>query len=461
MKALLVNPFLYDFAAFDFWAKPRGLLEVGGLLQQIGYDVELIDCLYTQDEGMAEFARSHADIEPPKPRRFGTGSYFREGISKPDVACQFPRRFYRYGFSPDYLRQRLAQISPRPTVIGVTGIMTYWYQGVRETIGIIKEIFPDVPVILGGIYATLLPEHARAVAGADAVFTGRASRESLREFLGARTIPLPVAVRATEAAPVFFPYTKPSYGVTALSEGCRSRCSYCACWQLYPDWRARALDHALAEVDQAAALGCRDFAFYDDDLLLDFDRTLQPFLRAVQTRHPGLRWHTPNGLYMTRLNLERCRLLREHGFETLRFGFETADENLSQRIGHKIARRQFAAQIEALFQAGFRAEQIGVYLMIGLPGQTPAQVEDSIRFVQQCGVKPNLTEFSPVPGTPEFARARAEMKVNFVTEPLLQNNSLLPLRNPVFDLATVNQLKNLSTDGSSPPNAAWSISSFP
>ena len=58
MKALLVNPFLYDFAAFDFWAKPRGLLEVGVLLQQLGYEVELIDCLYPQDEGMAAFVNS-------------------------------------------------------------------------------------------------------------------------------------------------------------------------------------------------------------------------------------------------------------------------------------------------------------------------------------------------------------------------------------------------------------------
>jgi hypothetical protein len=26
---LLINPWIYDFAAFDFWTKPLGLLQIG------------------------------------------------------------------------------------------------------------------------------------------------------------------------------------------------------------------------------------------------------------------------------------------------------------------------------------------------------------------------------------------------------------------------------------------------
>jgi hypothetical protein len=33
MKILLVNPPIYDFAAYDFWLKPYGLLSVAGYLR--------------------------------------------------------------------------------------------------------------------------------------------------------------------------------------------------------------------------------------------------------------------------------------------------------------------------------------------------------------------------------------------------------------------------------------------
>ena len=50
--------------------------------------------------------------------------------------------------------------------------MTYWYTGVQETIREVRRMFPDVPVLLGGIYATLMPQHAVKYSGADVVITG-------------------------------------------------------------------------------------------------------------------------------------------------------------------------------------------------------------------------------------------------------------------------------------------------
>ena len=50
--------------------------------------------------------------------------------------------------------------------------MTYWYPGVAAAIRLARERFPGVPVILGGIYATLCPEHAQQHSGADRVVAG-------------------------------------------------------------------------------------------------------------------------------------------------------------------------------------------------------------------------------------------------------------------------------------------------
>lgn len=39
MKVLLINPWITDFAAYDFWLKPLGILYICGILKYYGYDV--------------------------------------------------------------------------------------------------------------------------------------------------------------------------------------------------------------------------------------------------------------------------------------------------------------------------------------------------------------------------------------------------------------------------------------
>ena len=158
-KILLVNPWIHDFAAYDYWAKPLGLLYIGSVLRNEGFRVKLVDCL-----------------NDPEALRFGTrkngrGRFRKEEISKPAALAHIPRRYSRYGMSPGRFREALHQCG-RPDAIFVTSVMTYWYPGVFEAIEIIKQLFPDVPLALGGIYATLCPEHARARSGADLVVEG-------------------------------------------------------------------------------------------------------------------------------------------------------------------------------------------------------------------------------------------------------------------------------------------------
>ena len=58
-----------------------------------------------------------------------------------------------------------------PDIIYVTSLFTYAWKHVHDTVDYYKRLYPKVKIILGGIYATLMPEHAR-LAGADEVHTG-------------------------------------------------------------------------------------------------------------------------------------------------------------------------------------------------------------------------------------------------------------------------------------------------
>ena len=153
---LLINPWIYDFAAYDFFARPLGLLYLAGWLRAQGYAVHFLDCL----------GAPHARTGP-----FGTGRYPKEIIPPPPALAGITRRYGRYGISEAAFRERLARV-PTPAAILVTSLMTYWYPGVAAAIRLARERFPGVPVILGGIYATLCPEHAQKHSGADRVVAG-------------------------------------------------------------------------------------------------------------------------------------------------------------------------------------------------------------------------------------------------------------------------------------------------
>ncbi|MBD3276632.1 MAG: radical SAM protein, partial [Candidatus Marinimicrobia bacterium] len=90
---LLVNPWIYDFAAYDLWIKPLGLLYVAASLRRNGYRVQLIDCL----------DRNHPEMrgmEKPGDRKpDGRGNFHREIVDKPAGLESVPRRFSRYGYT--------------------------------------------------------------------------------------------------------------------------------------------------------------------------------------------------------------------------------------------------------------------------------------------------------------------------------------------------------------------------
>jgi hypothetical protein len=69
----------------------------------------------------------------------------------------------------------LIRVPERPTVapdlIYVTSLFTYSWKAVHEAVAYCKLLFPSTPVILGGIYASLLPDHAM-LSGADYISVG-------------------------------------------------------------------------------------------------------------------------------------------------------------------------------------------------------------------------------------------------------------------------------------------------
>ena len=78
---LLVNPWIYDFAAYDLWSKPLGLLYIAALLKHNGFDVHLIDCLDPLHPRVHELP----GVKLPTRKSTGKGQFYNHQAPKPDA----------------------------------------------------------------------------------------------------------------------------------------------------------------------------------------------------------------------------------------------------------------------------------------------------------------------------------------------------------------------------------------
>ncbi len=437
---LLVNPWIHDFAAYDVWAKPLGLLQIGAALRRHGCHVSYIDCL----------DRFHPKAPPADPfARHGRGPYLKTPLPAPEGLEDIPRRFSRYGIPGEWFRQDLDMLPAPPDLILVTSVMTYWYPGVAETAAVLKKIFPDVPLVLGGIYATLCRRHAQNTIGADTVAAGPVGQELL-DILARHT-----GCRISPAYdfddPDAWPYPafdlqrRIAYVPILTSVGCPFRCDYCAAHRLQPRRRRRDPLAVAAEIEHwQARYGVRDFVFYDDALLIDADRHALPLMEVPVQKTCGLRFHTPNALHIRQISSQMANLMFRAGFETVRLGLETAAETGTHRLDRKVDIREFETAAQNLLAAGFSAHQLGAYLLAGLPDQHQAEIEESIRRVKAMGIQPILAYYTPIPHTALWKRAAAVSRYDLEADPIFTNNAIFPCQTEAFSWEALSRLKQLT-----------------
>ncbi len=422
---ILINPWIYDFAAYDLWAKPLGLLYLGGYLRASGFDIHLIDCMDVHHPGAA------AASSPPPPLRtpFGTGKFRREIVQKPPIFKGIRRFYSRYGIPQQRFIHDLARVK-KPAAVLITSLMTYWYPGVKEVISICRVLHPDTPILMGGIYAGLCENHA-STSGADRVVTGF----SLKHMGGLLDILKEYEIEPeNEKAPLRttpFPSFDLLHGIDSIalltSTGCPYRCEYCACSFLNPAFTRRNPEEIVEEILYwHKQFGVQDFAFYDDALLIDFENHAGLFLEKLASIQPDLRFHTPNALHVNAITPEVADLLRKAGFRTIRLGLETADMALHQCLDRKVSEGDFERAVASLLRKGFDRRDIGAYILAGLPDQSIESVLETVEFAAAVGASPYLAEYSPLPHTPLWEKAVARSDYDLPSEPLFHNNTLLP-----------------------------------
>jgi radical SAM superfamily enzyme YgiQ (UPF0313 family) len=441
---LLIHPWIYDFTAYDFWVKPLGLLYAAALLEKhTRHRLSFVDCLDRSHPGLRKAGRSNPD---------GRGPFPKEAVPKPRILAGVPRRFSRYGIPVPLFDQALESV-PSPDAVLMTCGMTYWYPGVQAAIELVRRRFGRVPVVLGGIYASLCPEHAASQSGADAVAVGPAETSlfpALRKVLGDASVPdVPPGAGLDSLPPPSFGMLRDTSWLPVLaSRGCPFRCAFCASRLLAARFEQRTPDSVAAEIEgHHARFGTRNFAFYDDALLANKERHIVPLLERLSAAAVPLRFHTPNGLHLRAIDPPMARLLRRAGFASLYLSLESADPGLLREKTPKTSPEELAPALAALESVGYRRRDIGVYLIAGLPGQDAASVRESIGFVRSLGATPRVAFFSPIPGTDEWEVLSSRGLVSDDTDPLLHNKLAFAYLKADFASAGFESIRRLLSEG--------------
>jgi len=217
LTCICINPWIYDFAAMNVWSRPLGLLKVAEYMSQFELQIRLIDCM---------------DVFEKK--QYGRGKYPSEIVESPEPVEKIPRFFKRYGISIGEFQEKAESFMPYDIVF-VTSIMSYWYPGVLKAIEIVRTVSPHVPIILGGIYATLFHEHAAMHSHADIVYKG-SIRENITCELERLGITLNLSTHRKNNGSVAIKkqyhqlslYSSFPFAPILTSQGCPFRCAYCA-----------------------------------------------------------------------------------------------------------------------------------------------------------------------------------------------------------------------------------------
>ncbi|NJD76125.1 MAG: radical SAM protein [Candidatus Methanoperedens sp.] len=398
---LLINPPYYidnifrkSLTKVGALLPPLGLAYIAAVLEKNNYDVKIID---------------------------GPALSVREG----------------YGFND--LKNDIKKYNP--DLVGITAT-TPQFIFAKSTAEAVKEINPDVPIVLGGAHISCLPEKTMSeireidfgVIGegentflelvrkiqqkTDGTVNGTIYREDgtiklspPREFIeNIDSIPYPAwhLLPMDLYRPSPLNYRRLPATAIMTSRGCPYRCAYCSKPIHRSKFRAHSPERVVGEIEYLINnFGIKDIQIFDDTFTMDNARA-EKICDLIIDKDIDIVWNC-----MTRADKVTKHLLnkmKKAGCYGIGFGVESGNPHILKRISKGVGmdqiRKAFAWTKEEKIQT--RA-----FFMIGFPGENEETINDSLNFAKELDPTAlQLMVATPYPGTPLWELAQQEGTLN-------------------------------------------------
>jgi radical SAM superfamily enzyme YgiQ (UPF0313 family) len=308
--------------------------------------------------------------------------------------------------------QHILTAAEKPDIVGITAT-TPTFGSAKIVAGIIRAIFKDSLIVIGGVHVTSQPEQTLKEECFDIAVLGEGEYTFLelserffdegpgcfpeikglayridskliinerRPFIQnldelpfpARHLLPPISVyRPTPAS-----YKRLPVGVLMSSRGCPYHCTFCDRSVFGTKYRMRSVDNILDEVEELIhKYGAREIRFFDDTITID-KKKLFELVDKMKKRKIRVSWTAQSRV--DAITPDTLKKLKEGGCWQLLIGIESADDRMLKVMNKGVTAAQNARAVELMnkYKMGIRAD-----FLVGVPGETKESLNKSLNFV--------------------------------------------------------------------------------
>ena len=229
---------------------------------------------------------------------------------------------------------KIEDLDFKPDEIWITSLFTYWSKYVKDSVAYYKKIFPYAKVVVGGIYASLMPEHCKEYTKCDDVFIGVHKEAE-------KYPPSYELINHNNPHPI-------DYQIIHASRGCIRRCDFCGTWKIEPVFEPKT--SIRDEIKYSKII------FYDNNLLANpyIEEILQELIELKKKRK--ILWCETQSGFDGRILMDKphlARMLKEASFRYPRIAWDWR-YNEYEKI---------KKQINILLNAGYKSKDIYIFML--------------------------------------------------------------------------------------------------
>jgi len=321
-----------------------------------------------------------------------------------------------------------------PDAIGITALSPY-YNEMRKLARLLHTL--QIPIILGGVHVSALPELSLRECGADFVVIGEGELTTLelmdkwqdgeprkhikgtaylendqfklnepRELVpNLDKLPFPAwdLINPSKYPPFPHGYMMNRHPVAPIltTRGCPYSCSYCASTQFWGQkFRRRSAQNIGDEIEYLVnKFKVREIHIWDDNFTLIKKHVIE-FCREILQRKLDLTFACPNGIRIDSLNKELLTLMRRTGFYLLIFAIESGSQTILDMANKKMNLKVVPKMVKIAKKLGYI---IPGFFIFGLPRETYTTARRTIQLAKNLPLD-TATFFiaKPIPGSRLF-----------------------------------------------------------